>query len=117
MWHAEQVFQRRVPGLPEPESAFGVEVRRAYPEVAAGPRLGGDEIESGHDVDRGRERSGDAGHFAGETAQDAADLAVLLALEDGPLGTEVGNAGRLDEHRLARAAGAVNDALKLMPVV
>ena len=46
-----------------------------------------------------------------------AHLAVLVALEDGPLGAEVGDAGRLDEHRFAGAAGAVDDAGDLVAVV
>ena len=59
----------------------------------------------------------DLADLAAEPAQDAADLAVLLALEDGPLGAEVGDAGRLDEHRLAGAAGAMDDALELVAMV
>ena len=54
---------------------------------------------------------------AAQPAQDAADLAVLLALEDDALGAEAGDAGRLDEHRLAGAAGAVDDAGHLVAVV
>ena len=50
--------------------------------------------------------------LAAEPPQDAANLAVLFALEDGPLGAEIGDAGRLDEHRLAGAAGAMDDALE-----
>ena len=60
---------------------------------------------------------GHAADLAAQAPQDAADLAVLLALEDGPLGAEVGDAGRLDEHRFAGAAGAVDDALDLVAMI
>ncbi len=60
------------------------------------------------------------GHFpdlAAEPAQDAAYLALLVPLEDGPFGAEAGDAGRLDEDGFAGAAGAVDDALQLVAMV
>src|SRR5207249_11358867 len=55
-----------------------------------------------------RSRLGHAGHVPAQPPQDALHLPVLLALEHGPLGAQAGDAGRLDEQRLARAAGAVD---------
>ena len=114
---AEEALEERVAGLAEPELAVGVDVRGVHAEVAAVGRLGGDEVEAGEQVDGVGERLGDAGDLAAEAAEDAADLAVLLALEDGALGAEAGDAGRLDEDRLAGGAGAVDDALDLVAVV
>ena len=80
-------------------------------------RLGGDQVEPGQEVDGEGERLGHLGDLAGEPAQDAADLAVFVALEDGPLGTEAGDAGGFDEDRLAGGTGAMDDALDLVAVV
>ena len=63
------------------------------------------------------QRLRDPADLAAQSAQDAADFAVLFALEDGPLGTEVGDARRLDEHRFAGAAGAVDDAREFVAVI
>ena len=81
------MLQQRMPGLPQPEPAFGVDVGGVHVEVAAEAGLGGDEIEPGQDVDGEDERFRDAADLAAQPAQDAPDLAVLLALEDGPLGS------------------------------
>ena len=88
----EQVQQAAVAGLSQPEPALGVDVRGVHVVVAAETRLGRDEVEPGEDVDGEDQRLGDAGHLAAQPAQDAPHLAVLLALEHGPLGAEVGDA-------------------------
>src|SRR5437773_11957091 len=96
---AEEVFEDRVAGLPQPELAVGVDVRGVHAEVAAEAGLGGDEVEAGQDVEGEGERFGDAGHLAGEAPEDAAYLAVLLALQDGPLRAEAGHGSRFEEDR------------------
>ena len=60
------------------------------------------------------------GHFpdlTAEPAQDSVHLALLVPLEDGALGAQAGDAGRLDEYRFAGATRAVDDALQLVAMV
>ena len=53
---SEQMLEQRMAGLPQPESALGVDVRGVHGVIAAEAGLGGDEIEPGHDVDGVRQR-------------------------------------------------------------
>ena len=114
---AEQVLEQRMPGLAEPERPSVFTSGAVHAVIAAEAGLGRDEVEAGHHVDGEAERPGDPADVAAKPAQDAADFALLLALEDGTFGAQAGDAGRLDEDRFAGAAGAVDDALELVPVV
>src|SRR5262249_57138878 len=85
---AEQVLQQRMPRLPQPQLPRGVDLWGVHPVIAAEAGLRGDQVETGQDLDGEAERLGHPGDLAAQPAEDAADLAVFLPLEHGPLGAE-----------------------------
>src|SRR6516162_6182485 len=103
--------------LPKPQLPLRIDFGGVHAKIAAEPCFRGDEVEPSEDVDGKGKRFGDPGDFAAQSAEDTTNLAVLLALEHGALSTEIGDASRLDEQRFARAAGAVDNSLQLVPVI
>src|SRR5947207_801914 len=114
---AEEVLQKRVPRLPQPETALSVDLRSVHSVIAAVAGLGGDQVQASHKLDGESERPGNLADVGTEAAEDAANFPVFVSLEDGALGTQVGHPGRLDEDRFAGAACPVDDALEFVPVI
>ena len=114
---SKQVFQQGMAGLPQPEAAFIIEVGGGHAIVPTEPSLGAEDVEPAHDFNGMTQRPGYLADFAAQPAQDAANLPFLFPLEDCPFGAQVGDAGRLDEHSLAGAAGSMDDPLDFMTMV
>src|SRR5260370_1487316 len=106
-----------MPRKPQPETAFGVDVGTSKVVVARIPGLGGDVVELGNRFDGLAKRAGDLADVGAELAQDFLHLAVLVAFQDDALGAQMRDLRGLDEYGFAGAAGAMDDAGQLVPIV
>src|SRR5580692_2247944 len=95
-------------GDAQPQLPRGIDVWGVHLIIAAETSFRGDEVELRHNLDGERQRFRYAANVGTEATQNAANLAVLLALQHGSLGTEYGDAGRFNEHRLTGAAGTMH---------
>src|SRR5437870_3498434 len=103
-----------MPCLPQPQLAFGIDIGSRMAKITAIFRFGRDEIEPRHGFDGEAQGPGHSAHLGSEPAQDAANLALLVALEDDALGAESRHFSGLDKDGLAGAARAMDDAGKLV---
>ena len=110
---AEEVLEDRVPGAPEQDLAFGIQVRRGHPVVDAVTAAGEHEVEPGQGVERLDDRPGDLADLGAQPSQDPADLLRLAGPEVGELRRLLGDGLRLDVDRLVAGAGPVDGPLQL----
>src|SRR6516164_6120616 len=111
------MFKKRMAGLAEPQPPLRVDIGSGHTEIAAITRLCRNQIELCHHVKGHAEGPCNSADFRSKPPENALNLALLIGLQECTLGAEAGHAGRLNIHGFARAAGPMDDPLKLVPVI